>query len=165
MASLFLQHGASSGWSALLVDASNAFNSLNRVALLWNVRVLWPRCSRFVFNTYCGWATLVVRGSQEYLYSMEGVTQGDPLSMFLYVIGTLLFDSFSKEYYSCSCAMLLIRLRVVSWFMILLNWMLFSSLGVSVVCNHRYLGGFIGEPASQTAFVQDKVHIYYSESL
>ena len=34
---------------------------------------------------------------------------------------------------------------------------LFSSLGVSVVCNH-YLGGFIGEPAGQTAFVQGKVH-------
>ena len=89
MTGLFSQHAVSSGWGVLLVDASNAFNSLNRAALLWNVRVLWPRCSRFVFNTYQGWATLVLRGSQEFLYSMEGVTQGDPLSMFLYAIGTL----------------------------------------------------------------------------
>ena len=90
MTSLFLQHGATSGWCVLLVDASNAFNSLNRVALLWNVRILWPRCSRFVFNTYQGWATLVVRSSNEHLYIMEGVTQEDPLSMFLYAVGTLL---------------------------------------------------------------------------
>ena len=32
---------------------------------------------------------LVVRGSSEFLYSKEGVTQGDPLSMFMYAIGTL----------------------------------------------------------------------------
>ena len=29
----------------VLVDASNAFNSLSRPAPLWNHRVLWPRCS------------------------------------------------------------------------------------------------------------------------
>ena len=51
MTSLFLQHGATSGWGVLLMDVSNAFNSLNRVALLWNVRVLWPCCSQFIFNT------------------------------------------------------------------------------------------------------------------
>ena len=92
MTSLFLQHGAASGWGVLLVDAFNAFNSLYCVALLWNVHVLWLHCSRFVFNAYLGWATLVIWNSDENLYNMEviGVTQGDPLSMFLYAVGTLL---------------------------------------------------------------------------
>ena len=85
---LFEEH-CTSGWGVLLVDASNAFNSLNRAALLWNVRILWPRCSCFFFNTYRGSSPLVVRGSDVFLFSQEGVTQGDPLSMFLYAAGTL----------------------------------------------------------------------------
>ena len=32
---------------------------------------------------------LVLRGPSSFLYSKEGVTQGDPLSMFTYAIGTL----------------------------------------------------------------------------
>ena len=71
-------HSLPTGWGVLLVDASNAFNNLNRAALLWNDRILWPHCSRFVFNTYCGWAPLIMRGSEELLFSCEGVTQGDP---------------------------------------------------------------------------------------
>jgi len=73
----------------LLVDATNAFNSLNHAALLWNAHILWPQCSCFLFNTYRGWAALVVHGSGQFLYSKEGVTQGDSLSMFLYAVGTL----------------------------------------------------------------------------
>jgi len=89
MCGLFNEHQSHSGWGVLLVDATNAFNSLNRAVLLWNARVMWPRCSRFLFNTYQGWATLVLWGTVNFLFSREGVTQGDPLSMFLYAVGTL----------------------------------------------------------------------------
>ena len=70
-------------------DASNAFNSLNRIVVLWNSRVTWPRCSQYLFNTYKGWAPLVLKGSASMLHSKEGITQGDPLSLFIYAIATL----------------------------------------------------------------------------
>ena len=65
------------------------FNFLKRVTALWNAHVLLPQCSRFLFNTYRGHAVSVVHGSNEYLYSREGVTQGDPLSMLFYAVTIL----------------------------------------------------------------------------
>ena len=69
------------GWDVLLVDASNAFNALNRKAAQWNARHLWPCGCRFLFNTYGGPAALLLDGSNTLLFSREGVTQGDPLSV------------------------------------------------------------------------------------
>ena len=66
----------------LLVNASNAFNSLSRPAALWNCRVLWPRCSLFLFNFYRGHAVIIVKSAKSdclfTLYSQEGTTQGCP---------------------------------------------------------------------------------------
>jgi hypothetical protein len=79
-------------WGYLLIDAKNAFNEQNRTAMLWTVRHEWPSGARFTFNCYKHWATLVIRsndGTGTFLYSKEGVTQGDPLSMFAYGIGLL----------------------------------------------------------------------------
>jgi hypothetical protein len=79
-------------WGFLLIDAKNAFNEQNRTAMLWAVRHEWPSGARFTFNCYKHWATLVIRnndGTGTFLYSKEGVTQGDPLSMFAYGIGLL----------------------------------------------------------------------------
>ena len=77
---------SSDGWGFLLLDA---FNLVSRVTALWNARILWPRCSRFLFNTYRGFAVLLLRDSGEFLYSREGVTQGDPLSMLLYAVAMM----------------------------------------------------------------------------
>ena len=88
---LWKQHEQEEEWGFLLVDAPNAFNELNRTAMLWTVQHEWPSGTRFAFNCYRHWATLVIRGKggTSYLHSKEGVTQGDPLSMFCYSFGIM----------------------------------------------------------------------------
>ena len=71
--------------AALLVDAWNAFNSLNRAAALHNVRVICPAIAIYVINAYRVPARLFVVGGKE-LESSEGTTQGDPLAMSLYAV-------------------------------------------------------------------------------
>ena len=44
---LYSQNCTSADWGMLLVDASDAFNSLYCAALLWNACVLWLECSCF----------------------------------------------------------------------------------------------------------------------
>ena len=73
-----------------LVDARNAFNEMNRTAMLWTVRHLWPTGITFAFNCYRHHSTLTIRGDKRttcHLHSQEGVTQGCPLAMILYAIG------------------------------------------------------------------------------
>ena len=102
MSALYGDH-SDDGWGFLLMDAANAFNSVNRAAALWNARVLWPSCSRFLFNTYRGYAFLLLRTSQEILLSREGMTQGDPLSMMFYAVATLPLVHALRENGSCVC--------------------------------------------------------------
>ena len=71
--------------AVLLIDASNAFNALNRTATLHNIRVLCPTIAAYAINTYRLAARLFVTGGKE-LRSDEGTTQGDPLAMSLYAI-------------------------------------------------------------------------------
>jgi hypothetical protein len=85
----FFDSHSQDGWGLLLVDAANAFNALSRPTALWNARILWPRCSRYLFNSYRGFALLIIAGSKVCLLSREGVTQGDPLAMLLYGIAVL----------------------------------------------------------------------------
>ena len=80
-----LNEGESDG--ILLVDAHNAFNSLNRQAALLNVNRLCPALGKVVINTYRSAADLFVGG--ELVKSQEGTTQGDPLAMAIYAIATI----------------------------------------------------------------------------
>ena len=93
---LFNDH-SEEGWGLLLIDAANAFNSISRPMALWNARILWPRCSRFLSNSYSGFALLIIRGSEVMLFSREGVTQGDPLAMQFYAIGVMPLVRLLKE--------------------------------------------------------------------
>ena len=65
--------------AVLLIDASNAFNSLNRAAALHNVRILCPTIATYAINTYREPARLIIIGGKE-MRSEEGTTQGDPLA-------------------------------------------------------------------------------------
>ena len=64
--------------AVLFVDASNAFNSMNRQALLHNIQYLCPAMSTYLRNCYNTPSRLFVGGVE--LSSSEGTTQGDPLA-------------------------------------------------------------------------------------
>ena len=69
----------------LLVDATNAFNVINRQAALHNIQVLCPSISTVLNNTYRAPVRLFVMGEGE-IESTEGTTQGDPLAMAMYAL-------------------------------------------------------------------------------
>ena len=71
----------------LLVDASNAFNSMNRTVALHNVRILCPSLATVLINTYRGTAELFL--DSQTILSKEGTTQGDPLSMPFYALASV----------------------------------------------------------------------------
>ena len=69
----------------LLIDAENAFNSLNRELALKNVEILCPALHHALANSYKHPSNLYVNNTV--LTSTEGTTQGDPLAMAMYGIG------------------------------------------------------------------------------
>ena len=70
----------------LFVDASNAFNQLNQKVTLLNSRSVCPALAPTIINTYRNPSVLYVGG--ESIISVEGTTQGDPLGLAIYAIGT-----------------------------------------------------------------------------
>ena len=72
--------------AVILVDANNAFNSLNRLAALHNIRIICPEFSTVLINTYRIPVRMLILGGGE-LMSEEGTTQGDNLAMAFYALG------------------------------------------------------------------------------
>ena len=72
--------------AVLLVDASNAFNNLNRETAMRNISVLCPSLATVIINTYRSDIPMFI--GDETILSQEGTTQGDPLAMAMYAIAT-----------------------------------------------------------------------------
>ena len=81
--------------AVLLVDASNAFNSLNRKTALHNIRSLCPTLSTILINTYRSDPVCFVDGDT--LHSREGTTQGDPLAMPMYALAMPLIQALQRD--------------------------------------------------------------------
>ena len=173
--------------AVLLVDASNAFNSLNRLVALHNIRQLCPPLSTILINIYRSPASLLVSG--EVILSEEGTTQGDPLAMPMYALATVplinqLHGTVDQVWYAddaCACGS--IQDLLIWWnqfcikgpaFGYFVNapktWLvskerfhsiattLFSDTDVQITSAGRsYLGAAIGSNAYVQEFVRDKV--------
>ena len=82
--------------AVLMVDASNAFNNINREATIQNIKVKCPIFARYIENTYKEPAKLYLSSSVgqqprplELVESSEGTTQGDPVAMAMYAMGMM----------------------------------------------------------------------------
>ena len=73
--------------AVILVDASNAFNNINRQVTLLNILNLCPVIATVLINCYRGNAQLFVGG--EVIFSKEGTTQGDPLAMVFFSLASV----------------------------------------------------------------------------
>ena len=74
--------------AVLLIDASNAFNTVKRKLLLHSASVICPEIAVFVRNCYALPSRLLVIVGIE-LKSCESTTQGDPAAMAIYAIATI----------------------------------------------------------------------------
>ena len=75
------QFEADTAEACILVDASNAFNSVNRQVMLHNLQRQYPEFGPVAVNMYRYQSRLFVSGSE--IASSEGTTQGDNLAMSL----------------------------------------------------------------------------------
>ena len=67
--------------AVLLVDSSNAINTLNRLTALLNIQGLYPTLATPLINIYRAPSNLYIDGI---ILSQGGITQGDPRALPMY---------------------------------------------------------------------------------
>ena len=70
----------SSTEAVILVDANNAFNSINRKLALHNIQVTCPLFNKILINTYRSSSRLIILDGAE-IQSTKSTTQGDNLAI------------------------------------------------------------------------------------
>ena len=95
MSQVFVEEGID---GILLIDASNAFNQMNRSAALHNIQIMCKEMALYVVNTYRSPSRLFIRGGGEIL-SREGTTQADPLAMPWYALNTSIMIQKLRDHY------------------------------------------------------------------
>ena len=83
--------------TVLLIDAENAFNSINRKIMLHNLKFICPIIATYIINCYATPSRLFIVNGGEILTS-EGTTQGDPTATGAYALGILLLIKFLLEF-------------------------------------------------------------------
>ena len=76
-----------------LVDAANAFNSVNRKVFLHNINVVCPPISIYVENCYilpsCLFIIRQLEGHRDTKGTTQGTTKGDPVAMSIYALSVI----------------------------------------------------------------------------
>ena len=174
--------------AVLLVDANNAFNSLNRQVALHKIRRLCPLLATTLINTYRAPTELFVDGDT--ILSQEGTTQGDPLAMPMYALATVplikkLHGNYKQVWYADDAAAVGRIVDLRDWWDKISTsgpgfgyfpnasktWLVtkeglhdaavsfFANTGVSVTSNGRpYLGAAIGSREYMAGQVESKVN-------
>ena len=80
-----------------MIDAENAFSSINRKVMLHNLKVTCPIIATCIISCCATPPKLFIVGRREIL-SSEGITQGDPTVIGAYALGILPLTKFLLEF-------------------------------------------------------------------
>ena len=170
----------------LLIDAENAFNSLNRKQVLKKIETICPSLINALRNSY-GSPSLLF-GNRKTILSQEGTTQGDPVAMAMYGVALLPLinlvkdDMVTQKWYADdgnavgtleSLVTLHQKLqkhgpafgyKLTKCNLIIIESFLekakisFDSVDIENVAGHRVLGSMIGSEQSSVQRIQRKSH-------
>ena len=83
--------------AVLLINAENAFSSINRKVILHNLKLTCPIIATYIIICYATPSRLFIVGGGEIL-SSEWTTQTDPTAMRVYALGILPLIKFMLEF-------------------------------------------------------------------